>query len=148
MEAALEEIVYKQRQLITRQDALIKAAFGQSLTPTTSILSKEVTLTAYTARPEETNANPHVTAFNSPTRIGIIAVSRDLEALGLVAGTRVLIEPYGLFQVDDRTSTHKRKNTSNPIPIRNTIDILHANLAAARKFGIQTATIKWLSKGA
>lgn len=50
-----------------------------------------LTATAYSSSPDETDATPFLTAAGTRTRPGVVAVSRDLEALGLVFGTRVVI---------------------------------------------------------
>jgi len=95
----------------------------------------KVTLTAYSAVPRETNSQPEITAYNVPSRIGLVAISRDLEAV-LSPGEVILLPNYGVFKVQDRMSTHKHKGT-NPTPIVRTVDILHATPQAAKLFGVK-----------
>jgi 3D (Asp-Asp-Asp) domain-containing protein len=71
-----------------------------------------------------------------PSRIGAIAVSQDLEALGLTFGTIVVIDGMGSFRVDDRMNRRWV----------NRIDILHANLKAARNFAKRDLTIRWVGR--
>lgn len=147
------ELIYKQKEIITKQNELLSYAIGQQVNSGTTIYSRIVTLTAYSARKEECNNHPEITANHTPSRVGQVAVSPDLEALGLTVGTRIIItglgtfDINGVFPVDDRTSTHKRKNTRHPVPITNTIDILHANPAAAKLFGVHTARVIWFTSG-
>ena len=98
-----------------------------------------LTATAYSSRPEETDSSPFVTAAGTRVRPGIVAVSRDLEAIGLVFGARVvLVEATGpgcgksaraligkVLVVEDRM--HRRK--------RRQIDVWMPTTEAARAFG-------------
>ena len=66
-----------------------------------------VTVTAYTSSRSQTDSTPYTTAFNEKIRPGdrIIAVSRDLEAMGLTHNTSVRIEGLdGVYRVADRTN--------------------------------------------
>jgi 3D (Asp-Asp-Asp) domain-containing protein len=100
------------------------------------VYTKKVTATAYTAREAETNSEPWITANGRPSRVGGLAVSRDLEVLGINLGDMVVIKGMGLFRVEDRMN--KR--------FTNRIDILHANLKAARIFAKQELEIMWIGK--
>lgn len=64
-----------------------------------------VTATAYTSTEEETDGDPHLAAWSDRLAPGMraIAVSLDLEALGLARGTEVKIEGLpGSWRVLDR----------------------------------------------
>lgn len=96
--------------------------------------SKKVTLSAYTARVEECDATPEVTADLTPSRMGLIALSKDLFTV-LSYGDMVIIPPYGVFKVADRMNDRWT----------NRIDILHANVKAAKLFGVKEhREIIWL----
>jgi len=76
--------------------------------------SKEVKVTAtiYHAVPEQTNSTPDRTAtmfkidLKNPRKHNIIAVSRDLEALGFEMGTQVIVSGAGdldgIWNIEDR----------------------------------------------
>ena len=99
------------------------------------IYSLTVTATAYTARTEECDATPEYMASMKPSRIGAIAVSKDLEKKhGLTLGKKVFIKGFGLMRIEDRMNPR----------IKNRIDILHANLKAAKIFGKKEVTISWI----
>ena len=71
-----------------------------------------VTATIYHATPEQTDSTPHITASNkiidlgNPQKHRWIAVSRDLEAKGLVFGVKVKVtgagDLDGIWTVQDR----------------------------------------------
>ena len=100
-------------------------------------ISKEVRATAYNSTVGQTNANPHVTAFGDSLIPGkkYIAVSRDLERLGLSHDTPVKIEGLeGTSLVKDRM--HGRK--------RNQIDVyMGTDIKAALQFGRKHVTIQY-----
>jgi 3D (Asp-Asp-Asp) domain-containing protein len=137
-EVKLLKALLKQEQTkTTRACNLLSTAFRKPMDDFT-IQSVQVTVTAYSASVDETNSEPWITADRTPSRIGIVGVSHDLrDDLGIQIGDTVLLPDYGMFRVHDAMSTHKRKNTKNPIPITRTVDILHASKKAARLFGIQ-----------
>ena len=99
----------------------------------------EVTVTAYSSTPDQTDATPFVTASGRRVRPGIVAVSRDLEARGLTFGTRLVITDVGgpgcgavaqelvgkTLEVDDRM--HRRK--------RRQLDVWMPSRAEALRFG-------------
>ena len=94
-----------------------------------------VTITGYSARPQETDSTPELTADMTPSRIGLLAVSRDLlSEVGLRYGQRVLLQPYGLFEVRD---TMNKRFTRR-------VDILHATPEAARLFGKREGQLIWV----
>jgi hypothetical protein len=116
---------------------LLETVFSQDMTKyQTATIS--VNISAYTASVEECDADPSTTADGTPSRIGIIAISPDLRRdFNLAHGQLVLLPPMGIFRIHDSTSTFKRKNTPNPVPITRTVDILHATRKAAITFGFK-----------
>ena len=99
--------------------------------------SLNVTATAYNSVSNQTNSNPHITAFGDSLKPGLkyIAVSRDLLALGLKHNTPVSIEGLdGLYLVKDRM--HSRK--------KNQIDIyMGLNIKAAKNWGRKKVNIAY-----
>jgi 3D (Asp-Asp-Asp) domain-containing protein len=92
-----------------------------------------VKATAYNAVPEQTDSTPEICAWGDRVRPGIIAISRDLEGLGLTRGKEVQIEGLGKRTVMDRM--HSRK--------RNQIDLYMEKYEDAVQFGVQDLTIYW-----
>jgi hypothetical protein len=126
-----------QEDKLRRDKKLLETIFRQPM-DTYHIGEITVTVSAYTASIDETNDNPHQTADMTPSRIGLVAVSQDLYyELGLKKGDTIILPAFGAFRIHDTMSTHKRKNTANPIPIRRSIDILHATKKAAKLFGVK-----------
>lgn len=97
----------------------------------------EVTATAYNSTPDQTDRNPTTTAFGIWLRPGmrIVAVSRDLEALGLVRGVRIRIDGVkGEWEVGDRTAKRWTRR----------IDLYMGNdVRAARAWGKRRVRIRW-----
>ena len=96
-----------------------------------------MTATAYNSVHAQTDAHPDVTAFGIKLRPGmkIVAVSRDLERLGLREGTRLTIDGVdGEWEVGDRMhSRWKRK-----------IDLyMGEDVEAARRWGSRRVWIRW-----
>jgi len=92
-----------------------------------------VKATAYNAEASQTDDTPDICAWGDKVRPGIIAISRDLEKLGLTRGKEVEVEGLGTFVVLDRM--HKRKT--------NQIDIFMESKQDALEFGIQKRRISW-----
>ena len=92
-----------------------------------------VKATAYNALASQTDSTPDICAWGDRIRPGIIAVSRDLEGLGLTRGQEVHIEGHGNMVVLDRM--HKRKT--------NQIDIYMEEYEDAINFGVQQVVISW-----
>lgn len=73
---------------------------------------QKVTATIYHAVPEQTDSTPDRTAsmfkidLNNPRKHNIIAVSRDLEALGFTLGSKVQVtgagDLDGIWNIEDR----------------------------------------------
>ena len=97
----------------------------------------EVTATAYNSVPGQTQDNPSVTAWGEKLAPGmkVIAVSRDLIAMGLTHGVRVKIDGLpGEYKVADKL--HKRW--------KRRIDIyMGVDVNAAKQWGKRTVTIRW-----
>ncbi|MFW6336587.1 MAG: 3D domain-containing protein [Phycisphaeraceae bacterium] len=116
------------------------AACGEAEPPTpaeTKMRSLEVTATAYTSSRKQTDSTPYISAFNQRLQPGekVIAVSRDLEAMGLTRGNEVKIEGLeGTYRVGDRTNKRWKKR----------IDLYMGNdREAALQWGKQRVTIHW-----
>jgi len=108
-----------------RMLALLEAVFKQPMTDFV-IGEMNVTVTAYAAVPEETDSTPNITADMTDTRVGLLAVSRDL-LITLNYGQRVVLGDYGVFVIAD--TMNKR--------FTNRVDILHTSRIAAKRFGIK-----------
>ncbi len=101
--------------------------------------SLEVTATAYTSHPSETDSTPTLTAWGDTLKPGmkVIAVSRDLIKMGLTHGVAVSIEGVGDNYIV-RDKMHKRWTKK--------IDIyMGENVKAAREWGNQTVKIHWIN---
>jgi len=102
-----------------------------------------VKVTAYTARVQETDSTPTVTAFNTRVKKGTIALSRDLEKKhSLKGGDRVFLDCFtdkmysGIYVFNDRM--HKRK--------RNQVDIFMNSLKKAKKVGVKNRARLYIYK--
>ncbi|PWK19852.1 3D domain-containing protein [Xanthomarina spongicola] len=97
----------------------------------------KVTVTAYNSLAYQTNDNPQITAFGDSLKPGLkyIAVSRDLQALGLTYNTPVKIEGLeGIYLVKDKM--HYRW--------KNKIDIyMGEDVKAAKKWGRKKLNIQY-----
>ncbi|MEW6441299.1 MAG: hypothetical protein AB1640_10240 [bacterium] len=92
-----------------------------------------VRATAYNAEAKQTDSDPTVCAWGDEIRPGTIAVSRDLEAMGLTRGKEVFVEGFGKLTVLDRMHISKH----------NWIDIYMEEYKDAVNFGKQRLTIRW-----
>jgi 3D (Asp-Asp-Asp) domain-containing protein len=97
-------------------------------------VTRIVRVTAYNAVPEQTDDTPNICAWGDEIRPGIIAISRDLEQVGLTRGKKVHIEGIGMAVVLDRM--HDRK--------RNQIDIYMKRYEDAVRFGAKELSISWI----
>ena len=89
-----------------------------------SIYKTVCKITGYNPTIEQCDDTPNITASNKAVRLGMVAVSRDLEEhYKLSFGDYVYIKDLGLFEFQDRL--HKR--------IKNQIDILCWNRKTAYK---------------
>jgi 3D (Asp-Asp-Asp) domain-containing protein len=130
-----QNIIDSQSQTIDQLEGVLSQALGQEYRGQ-PFNTMSVTATAYTAREEECNSQPWITASGTPSRVGVIAVSRDMEKLGVRLGDLVIIKGMGLFRVEDRMNKRWSKR----------VDILHANLKAAKKFAKRKVEIMWLDE--
>lgn len=96
-------------------------------------VTRVVMATAYNAVPDQTDDTPEICAWGDRVRPGIIAISRDLERIGLTRGKQVHIEGIGNVVVMDRM--HHRK--------KNQIDLYMERYQDAVEFGVQKLTISW-----
>ena len=103
-----------------------KAPPALSLPQSGSYLKLTATVTAYNSEPCQTDSTPDIAAWDNPVYDGMIAVSRDLEQLGLSRGVRVEIDGVE-FVIDDRM--HKRKKRQ--------FDIWMKDKTAAQNWGRQ-----------
>ncbi|WP_199757251.1 3D domain-containing protein [Formosa maritima] len=97
----------------------------------------KVTATAYNSLESQTNSNPSITAFGDSLKPGLkyIAVSRDLQSLGLDYNTPVKIDGLeGIYLVKDKM--HPRW--------KNKIDIyMGVNVNAALEWGRRKVVIQY-----
>lgn len=109
--------------------------------------------TAYTSSVRETDHTPHITATGARTRMGIIAVSRDM-LRGLPYGSRVMLQDMGSvkgkgvgrFNYLLRDRVFIVEDTMNP-RIRNRIDIWLPNRRLALDFGARNLQVTVLRVG-
>lgn len=121
------------KQLL-KAKSIISKAFNQKVGKLNTF-EIPVTITGYSARTEECDSTPWVTADGTLSRVGVLAVSRDLLTdVGLRMGQRVLLADYGVFEIRDKMN--KR--------FTNRVDILFAHPVAALKFGVKKGTLTWL----
>jgi 3D (Asp-Asp-Asp) domain-containing protein len=120
---------------VDRLHTLVGEVFKITIDEDFTIYSTPVTVTAYTAREEECNSEPWITADGTPSRIGLLAVSRDiLTELNLKYGQRVLLQDYGVFEIRDTMNKRWRRR----------VDILHADPESARRFGKKDTVLTWI----
>lgn len=105
--------------------------------PPPSVREIEVTATAYNSLAAQTDGSPGVTAFGIRLKPGmrIVAVSRDLEKMGLRHGVKLTISGLeGEWTVGDRM--HKRWKRK--------IDVyMGVDVKAARAWGKRRVVIRW-----
>lgn len=127
LRAATEQAADLQRRLDKAHD-FIEETFNLDDVGDLTTWSTTVTVSAYSARVAECDLTPEVTADMTPSRIGLLAVSRDLlQWMGLKYGDVVMLEGIGVFNIHD--TMHPRWTSR--------VDILHASPEAARLFGIR-----------
>jgi 3D (Asp-Asp-Asp) domain-containing protein len=102
-----------------------------------NLMSIEVTATAYTSSPGETDSTPFLAAWGNTLKPGMksIAVSRDLLKLGLTNNKKVRIEGLeGDYIVLDKMNKRWKKK----------IDIyMGTDVKKAREWGKKKVTIYW-----
>jgi len=135
-EAMLSTAVENAQQISYENNSareLLSIIFQQDMTSYT-MASTHVTVTAYSARSAETDSSPELTADMTPSRIGLLAVSRDLLDAGLSYGQIVVLDGYGVFRISD---TMNKRFTSR-------VDILHSSAKSAKLFGKQSSSLRWV----
>lgn len=112
-----------------------------------------LTATAYTSSVRETDSTPYITATGARTRLGIIAVSRDM-LRELPFGSRVMLEDLGtprglgkgrfnylfnnrVFVVEDTMHPRMQKRIDVWLPDRNT----------AIRFGVRNVRVTIIQRG-
>ena len=125
---------------------MLLAVFGFSLAKAPTTLN--VTATAYTSHPSQTDSTPFITATGARTRLGVIAVSRDLLD-DLPYGSRVKLQDLSgggrfnrlfsdrVFVVED--TMHARW--------RNRIDVWFPDNGTAIRFGVRKLKVTVLRVG-
>jgi len=107
--------------------------------PASDPIRLAVTATAYNSVPAQTDSDPTITAHGVRLEPGmrVIAVSRDLEAMGLGHGTRVRIEGLpGEWTVVDRMARRWRRR----------IDVyMGLDVEQALQFGRRDIEMQWLA---
>lgn len=102
-------------------------------TKVVTLVATKSTVTAYTLK--ECYHNNGITSSGQRVRPGIVAVSRDLEKMGMKLGTKIHIQNVGDFIVLDRTSPR----------LKNTIDIYMVSYRQAIKFGKRKLTVTFIN---
>ena len=96
--------------------------------------SLEVTVTAYNNTVAQTDSTPNECAWGDTIRPGIIAISRDLQTIGLTRHMKVIVEGHGEFEVLDKMNQRFEKR----------IDIfMGKDIKKAKTFGKKELTIYW-----
>lgn len=109
------------------------------------VFEKEVEATAYNPEdPRQTDDTPGVCAWMHQFELGdrIIAVSRNLEPLGLTNGQVAMVEGYGQYTVRDRMN--KRYVDRIDIAISDVGTTFEQRYEAALDFSVQNLKITWL----
>ena len=89
-----------------------------------------VKVTAYNPVRSQTDNSPLITASNKRVRVGMAALSRDLEReFDFRFGDTVYLYGLGRFVFEDRMHRRKRRH----------VDILMFNATVARKFGVKSS---------
>lgn len=130
---------------------LLITAFGLSWAQAPKVMTLKAT--AYTSSVRETDSTPFITATGARTRIGIIAVSRDM-LRELPYGSKVMLEDMGtpggrnkgrfdylfknrVFVVEDTMHPRKREQLDVWLPDRST----------AIRFGVRYVRVTVIQRG-
>ncbi len=136
---------------VTPSLILLVAVFGLSLAQAPRVMY--LTATAYTSSVRETDSTPYITATGARTRLGIIAVSRDM-LRELPYGSRVKLEDLGtprglgkgrfyylfnnrVFVVEDTMHPRMQRRIDVWLPDRNT----------AIRFGVRNVRVTIIQRG-
>lgn len=120
-----------------RSHVILSALLFLVFSAVASAAELRVTATAYNSLPEQTQGDPKIAAWGDRLEPGmaVIAVSRDLLALGLTRGRRVEVEGFDRpFVVLDKTAARFSRR----------IDIyMGLDRDAALEFGKRQVSIRW-----
>jgi len=96
-----------------------------------------VKVTAYNPVRSQTDNSPLITASNKYVRVGMVALSRDLEReFGFTFGDTVYLDGFGRFVFEDRMHWRKTRH----------VDILMLDSIEARRFGVQSSYLLLLEE--
>ena len=116
------------------------------------INSKTVKVSAYNNTIKQCDSSPNIMAWNhritNNNRDSIVAVSRDLEKIGLGKNTDITFQIDGDIHsktILDRMGQYARKGGRRRYKIKNSIDILMKEYQKARKFGRKNVKIHWFA---
>lgn len=121
------------RDELSRALSVLDDVFGHAVKPA-ELKSVQVTITAYSSTIDQCDSTPYIAANNEPVRVGVLAVSPDMQKeFGIRFGQRVLIPGYGLFEVCDVMNPRWKRR----------VDIWESDRNAARLFGKRQGTMIW-----
>ncbi len=96
-----------------------------------------VKVTAYNPVRSQTDSSPFITASNKHVRVGMVALSRDLEReFGFTFGDTVYLYGFGRFIFEDRMHRRKKRH----------VDILILDSMEARRFGVKSSYLLLLEE--
>jgi 3D (Asp-Asp-Asp) domain-containing protein len=101
MALELQEKLYKTQKRLICCAKKVRALEGELLEQKELVSSANVTITCYNSHPSQTDGTPFVTAFNTKTGPGTVAVSRDLLDKGFTPLSKVWIEGFGVYTIND-----------------------------------------------
>jgi len=116
------------------------------------INSKIVRASAYNNTIRQCDDTPNIMAWNNriteDNRESVVAVSRDLEKIGLGKNTDITFQVDGDIHsktILDRMGRYARKGGRRRYKIKNSIDILMKKYRDARKFGRKNVKVYWFA---
>ncbi len=84
--------------------------------------AERVTVTGYNSTKEQTDSTPRITAINTDCREGIVAVSRDLMERGWTFGSKIWLEGYGVYTIEDVMNSRHRNHVDIWMPGKSRIN--------------------------
>ncbi len=84
--------------------------------------AERVTVTGYNSVREQTDSTPRITAINTGCREGVVAVSRDLLERGWTFGSKIWIEGYGVYTIEDVMNSRHRNHIDIWLPGKSKIN--------------------------
>lgn len=129
------KVPHQESQKRNSDDTLPVGIVSNLLTSSNSkkLKVKKVKCTAYNATKGQCKKDPSKTAFMTRPVPGTVAISRDLEKMGLKCGSKVYIVGVGTLIVNDRMHSRKRQS----------MDILMTSLKQAKRFGCPELLAYW-----